>query len=280
MDVTTNTVSTVRRQMERRYKYVAVGRCIYCGREPPIVALALEHIIPESLGGTLELPDASCAVCANETHAFEGHCAGQLFAPIRAQLNFPSKKRSLKNRSKKFDMTFDGVRRKVPQDEYPGLLLTFVNGLPGILTGAVPTEDYSGGIALATLPGFGERLNKLKTKFDATTVSFPSSGFEISCLGKMLAKIAHAFAIAELGYGNFLPSLTNLILNKPPLYISHYVGGLRDIEAPQGDDLHIIEFDQTGIGQGRYIIVKIQLFADRKMPVYYVVAGDLHAPTT
>ena len=165
------------------------------------------------------------------------------------------------------------VRRKIHQDEYPGLLITFVNGLPGILVGSVPADDYSGGVAVTTLPGFGERLNKLKAKYRAREVSF-EPGVHIDYLGKMLAKIAHAYATAELGYGSFNPLLINIILGVPPLYISQYVGGLRDVEPPLGDDLHIIEIDQTGIGQGRYIVVKIQLFADRKLPVYYVVAGE------
>ena len=170
-------------------------------------------------------------------------------------------------------MTLDGVRRKIHQDEYPGILITFVNALPGILTGALPAEDYSGGVATLTLPGFGERLNKLKAKYRANKVSF-EPGVQIESLGKMLAKIAHAYAVAELGYGTFKPLLTNIILNQPPLYISQFVGGVRDVEMPLGGDLHDIEIDQTGLGQGRYLVVKIQLFADRKLPVYYVVVGE------
>ena len=71
------------------------------------------------------------------------------------------------NRIKKFTMSFDGVRRKIHQDEYPGIVISFVNGLPGVLVGTPPAEDYSGGISIATLPGFGERLNKLRAKFPA-----------------------------------------------------------------------------------------------------------------
>ena len=81
--------------------------------------------------------------------------------------------------------------------------------------------------------------------------------FSIDHLGKMLAKIAHAFATAELGYGNFRPFLLDVILNRPPLYISHYVGGIRDVEPPLGGDLHEIEIDKTGLGKGRYVVVRI-----------------------
>jgi hypothetical protein len=196
-----------------------------------------------------------------------------LFSPIRAQLNFPSK-RSLKNRIKKFDMTFDGIRRKIHQDEYPGMVISFVNALPGILVDAAPSDQYAGGIAVATLPGFGERLNKLRAKFGAREVSFNPS-FDIIHLGRMLAKIAHAYAVAELGMHNFRPLLLDIILNRPPLYVAHYVGGIRDVEPPMGNDLHEISIDKSELGGGRYVVVKIQLFADRKLPVYYVVAGEL-----
>lgn len=150
----------VRRRMERRRQYDAVGECIYCNKKPPDVTLHLEHIIPESLGGTLTLPASSCAGCGKETHAYEGQCAYRLFGAIRAQYNFPSK-RSQKNRMKKFTMAFDGVPHKIHQDDYPGMVLTFVHALPGILTDKDPAEDYSGGVHILTLPDFGERLNKL-----------------------------------------------------------------------------------------------------------------------
>jgi hypothetical protein len=49
---------------------------------------------------------------------------------------------------------------------------------------------------------------------------------------------------------------------------------LRDQEIPEGADLHEIEIDNTGLGKGRYVVVRIRLFADRKLPEYYVVAGE------
>lgn len=163
---------------------------------------------------------------------------------------------------------------KIHQDDYPGIVLTFVHEMPGILIGKEPAEDYSGGISLQILPNFGERLNKLKAKFGAAKVEF-IPGLHIDNLGKMLAKIAHAYATAELGHGNFKPLLLDIILNRPPpLFISQFVGGIRDQEMPMGNDLHEIEIDQTALGRGRYVVVRIQLFADRQLPLYYVVAGE------
>jgi hypothetical protein len=41
-----------------------------------------EHIIAQSVGGTLILAAASCPACALETHAFEGHAFDTL-RPLR-----------------------------------------------------------------------------------------------------------------------------------------------------------------------------------------------------
>jgi hypothetical protein len=70
--------------------------------------------------------------------------------------------------------------------------------------------------------------------------------------------------------------LLDIILGREPVYLSYYVGGVRNGEPPQGNDLHQVEIDRTGLGKDRYVVVKIQLFADRKLPVYYVVAGELY----
>jgi hypothetical protein len=85
--------------------------CIYCGIR---LGATTEHIIPEAFGGRLTLENASCADCANETHAFEGH-AGRLFLPLRRQLNIRGKRRSGKARllrkPEQFTLRLDDIRR-------------------------------------------------------------------------------------------------------------------------------------------------------------------------
>src|SRR4051794_27690090 len=80
-------------KMLRARTYPAVGRCIYCDAQLGDAVLTTEHIIPESLGGMLVLPEASCTDCQKFTSAFEGINAGRLFKPIRRQFRFPSKGR-------------------------------------------------------------------------------------------------------------------------------------------------------------------------------------------
>jgi hypothetical protein len=58
-----------------------------------------------------------------------------------------------------------------------------------------------------------------------------------------------------------------------PLHIGQYVGsGVGD--HPLGNDLHDITFADSALGNNRYVVVKVQLFANHKMPVNYVVVGE------
>jgi hypothetical protein len=254
-------------RMNRVHRYPPVGKCIYCGSDD---ALGEEHIIAKSLGGMLVLPDASCPDCAKATSAVEGRVAGQLFRAIRRQMEFPTGKP--RNRPKGFTVGLDGVDASVLAEGYPGLLISFAFPLPGILADAAPVEEFGGGVAVAMLPQFGERLNALGgPPRGRRQVEFRGFG-DAEALGRVLAKSAHAYAVAELGMDAFKPFLIDIILGRPPLHIGHYVGsGVGD--HPLGNDLHEITFADPALGNNRYVVVKVQLFANHKMPVNYVVVG-------
>ena len=68
---------------------------------------------------------------------------------------------------------------------------------------------------------------------------------------RLLAKIAHSFAVAELGLTGFNPFLHNLIRGIPPLYPFYYVGGSFSelISWPEiGTDLHRLEIELKQVG--------------------------------
>ena len=155
-----------RSRMERRQIYPDVGTCIYCGATGPDLKPSDEHVIAQSLGGTLLLPKSSCDRCGGLTSEPELHCSRKLYAVIRRQLRFPSK-RGNKTRPMTFKATLDGVEHDIHANDYPGLLFSFAPAMPGILIGAEPKEGFSGGVAIHTLPDFGERLNKLRAKYRA-----------------------------------------------------------------------------------------------------------------
>ena len=90
-----------------------------------------------------------------------------------------------------------------------------------------------------------------------------------------LAKIAHAYAVAELGYGSFQPYLLGIIRNQDPLLMHHLIGSAIG-KAPVSDDLHEIDILQPDqLNSGKLVVVKIHLFSNYDgMAVHYVVAGE------
>jgi hypothetical protein len=264
--------------MKRRHEYDPVGRCIYCRTDGLPGRLTLEHIIPESLGGMLELPEASCHDCQVITGAFEGENVGRLFRPIRRQFNFPSKSRGKARRVQRQKETFivkiDGINRNIPINEYPGLITSFVFTLPTILLGIPPTgESFTGAISLGMLPEFGERLNALRAKY-GNYVELPTPG-SAEAVGRLLAKIGHAYAVAEIGLDKFKPYLLGIIRNQDPYLLHHLVGSAAGTP-PLSEDLHEIEIlPPESFGAGKLIVVKIHLFSNYPgIAVHYVVAGE------
>jgi hypothetical protein len=93
----------------------------------------------------------------------------------------------------------------------------------------------------------------------------------------MLAKIAHAFAAAEVGLSNFKPLLTDLILghsNTP----FHWIGGDSERAPNSKFDLHELGLATFRKGQTEYLIIGIRLFIPYRMPQYAVVTGELSRP--
>jgi hypothetical protein len=223
-------------RMNRQHTYDRVldlkgwNGCIYCNAPPP---LTREHIIPESLGGTLIIENASCSICADQTHAFEGHACNVL-RPVRRQMGFPQKRRGAKTRelrkAERFVLMLDNNRVKVPIEEFPALLMSLLFPFPGILLNEKPEDKpLSGGIYSAELmEGFGEKLNRIKTKYKANSIGImgiePSGRGNEDDFGRMLAKIAHSYAAAELGCGNFHSFLVHVIRGVKPYFLPHFIG--------------------------------------------------------
>ena len=264
----------------REYDREGWNGCIYCN-ETPEARLTIEHIIPESLGGTLTIENASCTTCAHQTHAFEGHACNFL-RPVRRQMGLPQKHRGAKarenRRGERFVLMLDKNRVKVPIEEFPALLMSLVFPFPGILLNQKPEDKpLTGGVYSAELmEGFGEKLNRIRAKYRANSIAImgiePGARGQQDDFGRMLAKIAHSYAVAELGCGNFHPFLVDVIRGVKPYYLPYFIGsGIG--KSPPFSDLHQIEIDGTGLGMGALVVVKIRLFSNRDTPTHYVVVG-------
>jgi hypothetical protein len=211
------------------------------------------------------------------TGAFEGDNARGLFRPIRRQFKFPSKDRGKARREQRKKETFavkiNGIRRDIPIAEYPGLITSFVFTLPTILLGIAPTgESFTGGVSLGILPDFGERLNALRAKY-GDNVEFLTPG-SAEAVGRLLAKIGHAYAVAEIGLNKFKPYLLGIIHNQDPYLLHHLVGSAVG-PPPLGEDLHEIEILPPAIFGDKLLVVKIHLFSNYPgIAIHYVVAGE------
>jgi hypothetical protein len=249
--------------MQRQQRYAPVGLCIYCGK----AATSDEHIIARGLGGALVLPQASCDDCAKITSAVEDHCLAKMFGSARRQFGLPTyhKKRARPPRT----LALDGVDVPIPDPDYSGLIVSLDFDAPSALGLSPPAPAVlTGRVAIGMLPEFGERLNRVRTGSQA--VSF-RNGLEAHLYGRMLAKIAHAYAVAELGLEGFKPRLLDIIREPEPPFIGRLVGGSLG-HGGDGRDLHEIRVDDR-VGPG-LVVVQVRLFADRDLPSYWVVAGE------
>ncbi len=88
----------------------------------------------------------------------------------------------------------------------------------------------------------------------------------------MIAKIAHGFAIAEIGESSFVPTLPDVILNKHK-FTEHYVGG--SDEAPTDDPKRgSVKIYRGGL-QNELLLVKVRFLPELGTPTYEAVAGTL-----
>jgi hypothetical protein len=93
---------------------------------------------------------------------------------------------------------------------------------------------------------------------------------------RMLAKIAHSYAIAELGEAAFNPVLRNFIRGQP-MQALQWIGD--DTESPPPvPHLHSIQWSAQTANGHHYLIVSLRLFSFMGSPQYHIVVGELSCP--
>jgi hypothetical protein len=228
-----------------------------------------EHIIPLSIGGSLILSEASCKRCERITSQLEDRCTKTLFDYARPHLDIRARKQK-KPRTHAYVDSHTAEQTKVPIENHPGTIRMFKFAVPGILLGLGPNEDFPGHFILRpVVTDFRHRVirggNQFRFQIGSKVVE--------ELFRRMLAKIGHAYAVAELGLGGFQPFLPNLILGEAAHSSSYLVGGGL-LDEPRTCERHQIEINrQTGINGQKLVVVRIRIFGDLDMPSHYVVAG-------
>ena len=151
-------------------------------------------------------------------------------------------------------------------------MLPGMRDLPGILIGKPPAPVIQ---FEHHIFGHMSILAETKRRFqEQNAVGIHLDGYSWV---RMLAKIAHGYAVAELGLDRFAPALPDLILGRNPSLASYLIGKC-PIPPPIPDNppLLMIEMKSANMDDGqRLAAVNMRLFAElgREVPVYVVIAG-------
>lgn len=267
-------------QQDKSYR--SVDRCIYCGDS---TGLGGEHIIPYGLGGRWVLPRASCTACAKITSAFEGTCQRTILGPLRMHYNLPTRRPDERPTTLPLEVKVrpgdDWSIMHVDRNICPFLVLFPILGPPDEVTGIRTETDrgakartfwiraasFSDGITPGDPMGY---LADLCQKLNIASVK-PTATFAVPEFFRMLAKIAHAYTVAELGLGSFTPFLLPAILRNDLDDSVQYIGGSTS-ETPASRLTHEISH-ALHVRRPELVLVRIRLFAALDTPTYLVAAG-------
>lgn len=218
--------------------YEAVGVCIYCGSANNPTK---EHIIPYSAGGRWVLPQSSCKACAAITGAFEGEFARTILGPLRMLYNMPT--RRPKDRPKHLPLKI----KYAPDDDWeiayvdrsicPFLVGLPLYPLPEKMTGEPVDGDRGHATKQLWIRGGGFWPNRdahmqwLCNMLKAVEI-MPVATVHTKPFCLTLTKVAHAFAVAELGPNGFTPILADVIRTRDLTDRAAFFGGGRGDEAP------------------------------------------------
>ena len=219
------------------YRYPPVNQCIYCGKTADQVELTDEHIIPLSLGGTRVLPKASCKKCAAATSRVELHVAKGMWDYARVQLSLPSRRPKERPQFFELEMPSQTVQQ-IPIPDLPSTIVSFRFPPAGILFN-LPVNTRVGGQVVISHRSAAEADRKMREVSRQGKLRLNPKAFGAVAFAQFLAKIAHSYAVAELGLGGFASMLGPVILERNPEHILHWVGS-GTLDEPAGKVLHEI----------------------------------------
>ena len=255
-------------------KYAPAGRCIYCGSdryasdgEPG--NLHLEHIIPLALEGQLELPSASCRACERITGQLEQRVLRGSLHGIREHLGLKSREKEGRPATLPvFAVRAPGEKERrfdIPVKDYPTTLVLLHAREAGVF---LPPGAEQGGTVWNYL---ATDIGVFLAKYGFHSLANPA--LDTHSFMRMIGKIGHAFLSAELGWGNFSPTLPPMILGQSQNFWE-YIGGEPD-SGPASEELHEIALVSARHHNGRsFYMVRLRLFARLGAPSFLIAAGE------
>ena len=259
-------------------KYPSLNQCIYCDST---TSLTDEHIIPLGLGGRAILPKSSCTGCAGKISPVERTCLRTMFGPLRVYYELPT--RRPKDRPKTFPLKVkrtsdaDWSLIEVDRNVYPFLILFPFLEMPDELTGVTREGDRGAKVQNLWIRGASFRdgvtahLEKLAAALHVSEI-MPTATVSAPDFFRLLAKIAHAFAVAELGLDAFDPYLIPLIRDGATSNSVQYVGGMHHEEPPTPHLNELSLIPRSGRPRDT-VTVKVRLLSALGTPSYFIVVG-------
>jgi hypothetical protein len=261
-------------------RFPPADRCIYCGNTDG--KLTDEHVLSHGLAGdSLILRKASCAICQAATSKVETVCLRHLWWPFRTQTGVPMRDTppqefSLKRmRVDSYDRENDEIKKytqlsmdDIPVDDYPIFYQTFEFPPPGVTAQREASADveYSFWCKIDDAS-----FQKLKLG-DQEGFRIGPGRPEAFC--RLLAKTAHAYAVAQFGSQSFEPSLSDYIRGKQ-LDRLQWIG-CTEVQVAS-DALYELSSLVVDIEGTDYLAIDVRLFACINAPEYRVIVGKLLA---
>jgi hypothetical protein len=254
--------------------YDPVWRCIYCGCSDE--HLQKEHIIPIGLQDGFVLRKSSCETCRRITASIENTVMRKALLPYRWHSGFVTHRDQMPEEIP-LGISFDQnpTPRHVALAEHPNcLLLPRLRQEPSMLSG-IPQTPFPPAVILLSLD------DKIDASMQQSNgkLTLMRHMFNFDPYWRMIAKIAHAFAVADIGLGldGFIPILPDLILGKNLGLASDLIGDWPgEMPFNQDDDgpLHQLTWGFRPWKDQQLVMVYIRLFSGHgRTPTYAVIVG-------
>lgn len=247
-----------------------IGRCIYCdaiSRYPSGGKLTREHIVPRGLEGQLIFREASCESCRAITHGFETRLLRGALHGLRLRSHLKTRKRTAPLKSViaiQHGLGPIWTTSEIPTDDHP--VLALMPALPPCNALRRQGDPDAWSWKLIHDDAAVDRLAQrgiTPVKFD-----FP----DLADVMRMLAKIAHGYALANVPPDTFKPTLREVILGTSSAF-HLFIGGPR-AEPPPTRDLWEVHLKPRLANSRLLLVVQFRLFGLHGGPGYEIVAGE------
>jgi hypothetical protein len=228
--------------------YAPLNRCAYCAStvNTLIDDLTKEHIIPFGFGGQLILPKASCKLHQKETSRVEDFILRRYLCALRSHLSLPS--RNPTNRPDGYKLTLrrgtHSWKKKVKLADHPGVVrfMMFTEPAGRVVGRAREQETWS--VRFIDAEIFPD--TKLRVALLGADSFEDKVMINAMALARLIAKIGHCFAVAELGFDAFEEMYVTHLVTAESRDWNYWVGGYDRGRNVSAQELHELRFLRRG----------------------------------